>query len=368
MWYQKSYPGFDTWTGYRQQAGYVQVKGHASSYRGVSPSYAKEVAKASGDRLYVASYYTSYIDRGISTSGFSDPWVRNTLHSKLVDQLQDGNSAQLLTSLVEVGESYNMIARRAITLRRAFVALRKFDLPRVAKELALPRDVQRNAEKRVSKKHLVTQNWLEYWMGWAPLVGDIQSTMKVLDSNPRSKPLRVSCRKTIPQIRGGYEINPYWGTIFQRYSNYAIKSRYSYGARIQLVNPQLNLASQLGLTNPLATAWELVPFSFIANWFVNVDQLLQASSPFYGYSVLDGHGTLKSEVHSFMLNSVMEWDGSKWAFRHHKQQYDAVGFFRRPMPIPTPGLVFSLPDRLSLSRAATSISLLTQLFLNPKGN
>jgi hypothetical protein len=37
----------------------------------------------------------------------------------------------------------------------------------------------------------------------------------------------------------------------------------------------LNTANIFGLTNPLTVAWELVPFSFVADWFLPIGQALQ---------------------------------------------------------------------------------------------
>lgn len=359
-WHFRVYPFPSNFYVVRRKHGYVQDVGGSARYHGVSPAFFSEVITQGGDQLYVTDYYSGFVSRDIYAR------LTNKLNAKLVDVMQNNTSAQLLTSLVEVGESYEMIARRAISMRRAFTALRRFDLPRVAKELALPRDVQRNVERRVSKKHFVTQNWLEYWMGWAPFISDIQSAMKVLDQAPRPKQFRVTATNNYTYVaqgtvRAGADGRPW----YSHYSKPSVRDRASFGGYARCVNPQLALASQLGLTNPFVTAWEVIPFSFIANWFVNVDQYLAACSPFYGMEFSDTYLNHKSQITAAeMKNSRWEWE-DKWIQVDDTQSYNAMLFTRRQSSIPLASLVVELPDRLSLTRAATSVSLLTQLFLKP---
>ena len=48
-------------------------------------------------------------------------------------------------------------------------------------------------------------------------------------------------------------------------------------ARYNLSNLNLRLFDQVGL-NPFVTAWELIPFSFVVDWFVNIGDWVQAQT------------------------------------------------------------------------------------------
>lgn len=55
------------------------------------------------------------------------------------------------------------------------------------------------------------------------------------------------------------------------------------------------IASKLaiwGLTHPLETVWELVPFSFIADWFFNIGQTLASWTPEVGVLPLSSWSTV----------------------------------------------------------------------------
>jgi hypothetical protein len=56
-------------------------------------------------------------------------------------------------------------------------------------------------------------------------------------------------------------------------------------------NPQLATINSLGLTNPIAVAWELVPFSFAVDWFLPVGNTLSALTAGQGLTWLGGYIT-----------------------------------------------------------------------------
>lgn len=46
--------------------------------------------------------------------------------------------------------------------------------------------------------------------------------------------------------------------------------------RFKINNPDLLLPAKVGLTNPLSVAWELIPFSFVVDWFLPIGKYLDA--------------------------------------------------------------------------------------------
>lgn len=63
-------------------------------------------------------------------------------------------------------------------------------------------------------------------------------------------------------------------------------------------NKTLMRLEQFGLANPAVVAWELVPFSFVADWFVGVGDYLAAQTALLGLEVLDG-GTSQLSVRTY---------------------------------------------------------------------
>lgn len=73
-------------------------------------------------------------------------------------------------------------------------------------------------------------------------------------------------------------------TIRQVYSGTA---RVTLSASCLVSNPNLALANRLGVINPAVVAWDLVPWSFVVNMFVNVNELLSSLTDEVGYDVTD---------------------------------------------------------------------------------
>jgi len=57
---------------------------------------------------------------------------------------------------------------------------------------------------------------------------------------------------------------------------------------VEASNTTLMRLEQFGLANPAALAWELIPFSFVADWFVGVGDYLNAQTALLGLTVVDG--------------------------------------------------------------------------------
>lgn len=59
-------------------------------------------------------------------------------------------------------------------------------------------------------------------------------------------------------------------------------------------SPSLSTAQQLGLTNPAQLAWELVPFSFVVDWFIPVGDFFAQLDATLGWSYRGGTYSEKS--------------------------------------------------------------------------
>lgn len=111
--------------------------------------------------------------------------------------------------------------------------------------------------------------WLEMQYGWLPLVHDAyagaQALAKLLEF-PLVQTYKVRKRKAI-QIAS---VNPYIavGNDWE----FAGTTRTQYIARLK----EANIPSLIGLSDPASVGWELVPFSFVADWFIPIGEYLAA--------------------------------------------------------------------------------------------
>lgn len=270
-----------------------------------------------------------------------------------------------MTSCVEWKTSLGMITSRATTIAAAFMAVKQLKFKKAGKILKVPANKIRRVE---SLKLSPTQVWLEYWMGWAPLAGDIGLAIETLTSRPSDiQHFSVGVRREDQtyEYRGVTEKVARWYYITE--SRRKI-SNSCYGD-IVAVNHNYGLADKLGFTNPALTAWQLVPFSFIVDWFANVGQVLGSLTDFLGTSFSNTGEAMSSTVDAnvSVLNVVAKHVGNGVFVPETRASLTQTGRMvvreRSPGPLPTPRLNVVMLDRLSLTRAATSVSLLREIFL-----
>lgn len=232
----------------------------------------------------VPSNYTVWSDmthHGV-TSWAPEVLVTANDELKLIGKLQDlvqGSDFNLGIALGELGDTLGLIGDTAGRLGLALGAAKngKFGL---AQDFLL-RGTKRNpntnvkdllGNKKPSSK-MLADGWLELQYGWLPLLKDVEAGAQMLAHHlnvPMRQSYRVSVRKEINSTRisqvGYNPLHKATGTCVKTH-------RKSIIARIEEKGsiPQL-----LGLTNPELVAWELVPYSFVADWFIPIGDWLQA--------------------------------------------------------------------------------------------
>ncbi len=269
------------------------------------------------------------------------PSAVNASYSQMVKKL-NGEQSAIGVAAAEWRKSFGMIANRSMTLYRAYKALRKGDFRSFLNALRTT-PLRRDRGRTRAAVREASSVWLEYSFGWKPSVNDIYSACAQL-----SEPL-PSNEKVFG--RSGDSVRKYYAASAAQDIGY--RYRIEQGARFALVNPNLYLAAQLGLTNPALIAWELVPFSFLADWCFDVSSFLGAFSDFMGLSVKNSY---RSDVTicDYRLHSTDTMSGV-----YHSRQ---VFMKRQPgLTRPFPNMDVQANLGGSKQRAANGVALLGQI-------
>lgn len=119
--------------------------------------------------------------------------------------------------------------------------------------------------------------WLEYQYGWKPLLADIYGSAEVLSKLHESpRPLRFTAMSS-----GNQKLNRPFATWAVNGSTYRTKLDLLYADSCRYVLEieedisGLKGLAEAGLTNPLLLAWEVIPYSFVADWFIPLGNYLQ---------------------------------------------------------------------------------------------
>jgi hypothetical protein len=332
--------------------------------------------------VLLAKSHTTTTGKGPRWAAAGDLWLQrvpsslqvslaNSAYAKFRSKVSD--RAELGVSFAEMNDAVSMVSRRAIQLAGFTRRILSRDFKGAAKALNL-----RNPPKKVVGNPRITlsQAWLEYWLGWAPAVGDIYSAIDVLQSDVPNK--RVTAvvysgpqSTVITESQGS---NP--SAVYPNLSYWDLQERHDwqawlrYSAEVRVTNPNLWLANSLGLVNPLTVALELVPFSFVAEWFWNLGQVVASATDWVGLELTN------SFVTRGMKGMSRYKDKTKWKVLNYGywppllqevQRTDIVMLanhvYTRRIVGPIPGPTFALrPMKLwSWERAATATSLLNVL-------
>lgn len=262
-----------------------------------------------------------------------------------------GDTAAMGVSLASAKQSRDMIVDRSQKMVKHFsywgnVATKQKVRRREFMEKSLDPEVWKRRGKNAANAHLETI------FGWVPLIQDIRDACQVMtDDLPPffvsgSKVVYFSHKHKTPPYYNAYDMVDAFGSV-----------RVTCSAEVRIDNPNLWLANKLGVVNLPGVAWDLVPWSFLVNMFVNVNQVLSYYTDFMGLSLSNGSTTttLKGRVDARHYNGrymPYPWSSAS-SFGSYKRR--TVGTF------PRPSLAIKVPD-MSLSTAAMAFSLGVQQF------
>jgi hypothetical protein len=260
-----------------------------------------------------------------------------------------GPSAGLGIDAAEHGQALKMIEKRGLMLLRFVRALKKGRFNDAWK--AIRDRVPREPPKGLHRAKGFANNFLEWHFGWSPLISDIYHAIEVLQS-PIST-LWVRARST-------YKL-PIQYTVFRDdqvvFSAETITQLYriELGAGIYVSNPNLRLATQLGVVNPAALAWEVVPFSFLVDWFVPVGNFLSQWTDHLGLT-LQGAYTTSTWYTEYHSSYVVHMPYGNRNDQRHKYRFT----MKRALGISNYRLTANHFSGLTPMRGATAIALLLQ--------
>jgi len=172
-------------------------------------------------------------------------------------------SVNLANNAGEIRQTAGMLRERAMKLVHFLRALALGQYRRAALLIGL------NRMPSSARSKTLANLWLEYSFGWKPLITDIlgahEAVLKALEKKSRGEQTFSSIYK-VPYSFPWSTVYDYAGSV-----NQSILTQISY----KYVNDGLFGKNTLGLTNPLSLAWELMPYSFVVDWLVNVSSFLQ---------------------------------------------------------------------------------------------
>jgi hypothetical protein len=200
------------------------------------------------------------------------------------------NKVQLGAALAESVKTYNMIAERSIQLWELYRAVKHGTAwAEISRRYGFNRDRARyfrDKKQNFRRSRDLAGLWLELQYGWRPLLSDIHDGYEFL-ARPEKK-TQLSFLRGEGSGTLTYDLDVATGGTTGN-GKVSVRARASILAALR--SEVLHSANQGGLINPLQVAWELVPFSFVVDWFMPVGNVLQNFTDYAGLTFLTGSVT-----------------------------------------------------------------------------
>lgn len=303
------------------------------------------------------------IGAGVASDAIGTGWGSNDTIA-MIGKLREKVAGSDFNAGVFLGEGHEalkMIANNATKIYKALKAIRKGNFVDAQRALT-----GRESNKRIrfdlnGDRKALANNWLELQYGWLPLLKDVEGGAEFLYHQLSSPPVyRAVVTRKVEFPMSCVSGSP------SKYT-YAFGKNMSRG-RILAILKETDVVALSGLMDPLSVAWELLPYSFVIDWFIPIGNYLSArglSQSLTGTfvttvthkSIAGGIVGLDEVEHFYPFgvtkNSVM---GDSYTYRHTIQSRTVSSTLEVPLPSVKP-----LSKVASWRHAANAVALLSQL-------
>lgn len=189
----------------------------------------------------------------------------------------------------------------------------------------------------------ISSEWLRYRYGIMPLVRDASNVMEALGNLSKKTSVRLTARGSSfeTQLENNVELcGSTWECTRESTTTREVRARAG-------VIYETTFADTFGVgwQSIPATVWELIPFSFVVDWFGNVGNYVQAISPKVGVSKLGSWYTWEDNFETVAI-TTSEWKGNpactelahpsgtevKLDRAKHRRVGSRIGITSRPIP------------------------------------
>lgn len=311
--------------------------------------------------------YYAHIDSGEGSYGFRSFWndmrgwsCHAAANNSALDKMTDisDQAADLLVAFRERQKTIDMVQDGLTSLVKVARAIRK-------KDPVLLRKVVYGKSKAETKMILSrpANIWLAYHFGIVPTVMDIHHACGVLAKDAPVLDVQATGVSRESFDFSGYDYD--WNRSGDAFC--AVKL----GGEITNVNRNKMLIGQLGFTSPLSMVWEMTPFSWFVDYFVNVGDILSNFEPrFPGiefanqYTTRYSRGNFKCFYKQYITPAWRYVNSSNGIWERDADYYEGEHIeIERTLGWPDYMLTTSLTAQLSIQRcsyiAAVLVSILS---------
>jgi len=223
--------------------------------------------------------------------------------------------------------------------------------------------------QRQEFQEFLSKTWLEFSYGWKPMLKDLDDSMKALAQHVVEREnVLLHASATVKFENPNVFVTksfPGYTHIFVRKESRTERLEVSYYKPDNI----LNAANNFGLLNPLEVAWEVVPFSFIADWFLPIGDSIRSLTSTVGLEFKGGSRTRRTKATAaldiFGNGISYPWNGAGSTMHTSGTAKRAVEVFEMKRTVLTsfPSAHFPVSkDWRSIAHGLSASALLLNLF------
>lgn len=260
--------------------------------------------------------------------------------------------AQSLVTLAELPKTFRMLARPLGNFKTYLKSLRK------AKNST-------RAGRAMTFGQYISNEWLTYRYGFRPLLMDIEGTLKALNKKEKRGWTRAKASETLERTTSTPFLYSH-GDLDTTFNLIRVH-RFEAFAGV-MFDANLTTSDYLGVNLsgiPLA-AWELIPYSFVVDWFVNVGTFIEGLLAYVSTRQAGGYRIYKHTLYAAreVVGTVLARNVNASTLQRQMSGSETLYFIskERQIGVPAPSLRLKF-DTASIpvdSRILDSVGLILQ--------
>lgn len=296
-----------------------------------------------------------------------DVLVRDMATKRAIGKGSNAVKGNIALTVAEANKTLAMFSNTASRLTGAVSNLRRGNIAGAIHSLWAGKQARFRKGGGPSVHNSLSQNWLELQYGWKPLLNDIHEGFESL-ARYNAEQREPYFQLTASAKRKSETVQDLFDSFTKRQKMGALHTHLTFrckvGFRYKLDDNLVALLAQTGFTNPLNLAWELIPFSFVVDWFLPIGPYLESLRAWDGLQFVDGYRVqfTRQRKFGYMSGTIYDAPNNVDFTAKGSQSSEIIRFDREKLSsFPTLGAP-RLRAGLSTHRALNAWALLIQVF------
>lgn len=261
-----------------------------------------------------------------------------------------------------------MLSETATKMAKAIINLKSFNYAGAAKDLGLHVSHRSRKQKgykqhikkvRVKQEQEIARAWLQLGYGWLPLISDAKGAAETLAKSDNRffigkathTAKRVFYEEKLQPLTGG------WVGSNVQLNQTSVNISYTvfYKQAIDI----LASAKELGLINPATIAWELMPWSFVIDWFIPIGDWVSSLDATAGLKFATGCVSTKTIIENTAIRSGSYRTTTSLTQSYSSGTYKKITFKRSPLTTMPIALFTDFKNPFTATHWANAAALLS---------